>query len=65
MIQLREFEAATDETNLQLRAVLIELFQAEEKAERQDEELLSRALASLERLNEIARAISKHLDAPG
>jgi hypothetical protein len=56
--RLREFESVTDETNRQLKAAGVEAFEDEQQAE----QLLGRALASLERLNEIAKAITKHLD---
>jgi hypothetical protein len=56
--RLQEFEAATDETNRQLRDAQAAAFEDEE----QIEQLLSRALASLERLNEIAEAITKRLN---
>jgi hypothetical protein len=56
--RLREFESVTDETNRQLKAAGVEAFEDGEQAE----QLLGRALASLERLNEIAQAITKHLD---
>jgi len=73
-VLLQEFEAATEEANRQLRTVGIELFQddrqpeeqperqAQEQNEEQAEQMSSRALASLERLNDIAKAITKHLD---
>ena len=56
--RLQEFEAVTDETNRQLKAAQAAAFKDEESAEL----VLDRALASLEHLNEVAEAITKHLD---
>lgn len=56
--RLLKFEALTDETNRQLKAARAEAFDDQESAEL----LLDRALASLERLNEVAQAITRHLD---
>jgi hypothetical protein len=56
--RLREFEAATDETNRQLNVAGVEALEDQEQAA----QLLGRALASLERLDEFAQAIMKHLD---
>jgi len=56
--RLQEFEAVTDETNRQLKAAQAAAFEDQESAET----LLDRALASLERLNEVAEAITRHLD---
>ena len=56
--RLQEFEAVTDETNRQLKAAQAAAFEDEESAEL----VLDRALASLEHLNEVAEAITKHLD---
>ena len=56
--RLQEFEAVTDETNRQLKAAQAAAFKDQESAET----LLDRALASLERLNEVAEAITRHLD---
>jgi hypothetical protein len=56
--RLQEFEAVTDKTNRQLKAAQAAAFEDEESAEL----VLDRALASLEHLNEVAEAITKHLD---
>jgi hypothetical protein len=56
--RLQEFEAVTEETNRQLKAAQAAAFEDEESPEL----VLDRALASLEHLNEVAEAITKHLD---
>ena len=56
--RLQEFEAVTEETNRQLEAAQAAAFEDEESPEL----VLDRALASLEHLNELAEAITKHLD---
>lgn len=56
--RLQEFERVTDETNRQLKAAQAEASRDTQQAEH----LLARALASLERLSEVAEAITKHLD---
>jgi uncharacterized membrane protein YqiK len=56
--RLQEFEVITDETNRQLKAAQAAAFEDQESAE----VVLDRALASLEHLNEVAEAITRHLD---
>jgi hypothetical protein len=58
--RLRTFEALTDETNRQLRASQVAAFEDQESAE----QLLDRALASIEHLSEVAEAMMRSLDGP-
>jgi hypothetical protein len=56
--QLSAIETATIRTNLELKAARLEAVEGRESAGR----LLERALASVERLNEVATAITGRLD---
>jgi hypothetical protein len=55
---LSAIETATIRTNLELKAARLEAVEGRESAGR----LLERALASVERLNEVATAITGRLD---
>ena len=56
--QLGAIETATIRTNLELKAAFLEAVEGRESAGR----LLERALASMERLNAVAAAMTRRLD---